>query len=453
MGFNRFRFHIIGRVFILCIFLYAFLFLLIHTTLYATTILTGLCTLFIIYSLIRFVEKSNRSLVRFFESIKYSDFSQTFTVDGHDKTLDELHEEFNGIMEVIHRERDEKETQRHFLETIVQHVGIGLISYRPDGTVELINTAAKRLLGVSHLKSVQLLETFSPELSVTLMNLAPGDKRIVKVSDNNEILQLAVYATEYMLRENRYTLVSIQNIQNELEEQEMKAWQNLIRVLTHEIMNSVTPIASLAATANSLLLDVGIPETAEPAQSDAEENISDIKNAVDTIQKRSEGLLHFVENYRNLTRVPIPDFKVFAVSELFANVYNLMKTRIEENRIEFTVSVEPESLELTADAELIEQVLINLLKNAIEAVSGRDGARIVLEAKIDARGRNLVSLSDNGPGIVAEAIDKVFIPFFTTKQDGSGIGLSLSRQIMRLHGGSITVHSEPNVNTVFTLRF
>ena len=453
MGFNRFRFHIIGRIFILSVFIYAFLFLLIHTSLYATTIFIGLCVLYIVYSLIRYVEKSNRNLVRFFTSIRHSDFSQTFSVDGSDKPFEELHAAFNSIMEVIHRERDEKESQRHYLETIVQHVGIGLISYQPDGTVVLINTAAKRLLGVSSLKSVQLLDSFSPELAETLMHLDPGDKKIVKVSDNNEILQLAVYATEYILRENRYTLVSIQNIQNELEEQEMKAWQNLIRVLTHEIMNSVTPIASLAATANSLLIDVKTPENNEAEDSETDETIDDIKNAVDTIQKRSEGLLHFVENYRNLTRVPIPDFKVVAVTELFANVHNLMKSRIAENHIEFIVSVDPESLELTADTELIEQVLINLLKNAIEAVRGRKGSCIKLEAKIDARGRNAVYVSDNGPGIVAEAIDKVFIPFFTTKQDGSGIGLSLSRQIMRLHGGSITVHSDPNVETVFTLRF
>jgi nitrogen fixation/metabolism regulation signal transduction histidine kinase len=356
-------------------------------------------------------------------------------------------------MELFRLERSEKEESHRYLETVFQHVGIGLISCQPDGTVELINNAAKRLLRVSHLKSITSLESFSPELVDTLFHVKSGERKLVKVNDNDEVLHLAVYATGFLLGKKHYLLVSIHNIQSELEEQEMKSWQNLIRVLTHEIMNSVTPIASLASTVNGLLR--GAENTpAGLAFPEAMTGTSeDIKSAVETIQKRSEGLLHFVENYRSLTRIPKPDYRIFPVSELFSRVRQLMQAHLSGRDIEFRATVDPESLELTADPELIEQVLINLVLNALDAVGERPGSRITLRGCIDERSRIIIQVSDNGPGIVGEAIEKIFIPFFTTKPNGSGIGLSLARQIMRLHGGSIGVRSEPERETVFTIRF
>jgi signal transduction histidine kinase len=264
-------------------------------------------------------------------------------------------------------------------------------------------------------------------------------------------VQLAVYAAEFKLREQKLTLVSIQNIQSELEEKEMEAWQNLIRVLTHEIMNSVTPIASLTATVNDLLTPPSGNQ--KPGEETSAEAMDDIRGALQTIQKRSEGLLHFVDAYRKLTRIPKPQFQIFSITELFARVGQLMRVQMSGKPIHFHTKVEPESLELTADPELIEQVLINLLLNAIQAVEDQKDARIELAARMDQRGRTIIPVADNGPGIIAEALEKIFIPFFTTKQDGSGIGLSLCRQIMRLHSGTISVHSQPNVETIFTLRF
>ena len=454
MGFNRFRFQLTLRVILLGATLFLFVWLLIHTSLYATTVFVGSIVLIELFALIRTVEKTNSSLMQFLQSIRYSDFSRTFSETDRGMPYTGLHKEFNTIMQEFKNERAEKEVQHLYLQTVVQHVGIALISFREDGTVELINTAAKRLLKVPHLNNVKSLESFSPELAGTLINLKSGERKLVKVNDNSEILQLTVFAAEFMMMENRYTLVSIANIQSELEEQEMKAWQDLIRVLTHEIMNSVTPIASLASTVSGLLQDVEYDETGKSGLSRfTEEDAGDIISAVETIRKRSEGLLHFVENYRNLTRIPKPDFSIFPVSELFGRVQQLMQTHIEDSELEFLVTVEPVSLELTADSELIEQVLINLLLNAFEAVVDRSGAKIGLRGSIDGRDRILLSVYDNGPGIVDEVVEKIFIPFFTTRQEGSGIGLSLSRQIMRLHGGTISVRSEPDVETMFTLRF
>jgi len=442
MVYKNFRLNCILRVALLGATIYLFFYLLLQTTLYATIVIVGCIIFYQIYALIHYVEKTNRDLTRFLEAIQHTDFSQTFSSTGLGSSFEPLKKAFNQVIEQFRRARSEKEEHFRYLQTVVQHVGIGLIAFGRDGEVSLINTAAKRLLRVTHLKNIKTLETLSQPLVATLLQLESGGKALVKIEAKNDLLHLAIYATEFKLREQQFTLVSIQNIQSELEEKEMEAWQNLIRVLTHEIMNSVTPIASLASTVNDLL--------------DAEKTggeIGDMRGAVETIQKRSEGLLHFVDAYRSLTRIPRPNFKIFRITELFAGVEQLLRASFKEKTVNLKLNVEPESLELTADPEMIEQVLINLLLNAIQAVDAQPNADISLTARLDERGRVLIQVSDNGPGIIPEVLEKIFIPFFTTKPEGSGIGLSLSRQIMRLHRGAITVRSEPNVETVFTLRF
>jgi len=352
---------------------------------------------------------------------------------------------------VFRKTRTEKEEHYRYLQTIVQHIGIGLIAYQPNGDVELINTAAKRLLGIPALKNIQSLETFSKPLVDTLFKIKPKGRALIKVEDQNELLHLALYATEFKLRGQIFSLVSIQNIHSELEEREIEAWQKLIRVITHEIMNSITPISSLASTINEMLKDsYQIPAAKQNIDS---ESLTDIHDAAQTIQKRSQGLLHFVDAYRNLALIQKPNFQLFPVKELFARVEKLMQTNIKEKSIRLRIDVDPKTLELTADPELIEQVLINLLLNALQSVGGQKKAKIELNAHLDGRGRILIQVKDNGPGIVDEYLEKIFNPFFSTKDKGSGIGLSLSRQIMRLHHGSITVQSEPKKQTTFTLRF
>ena len=256
-------------------------------------------------------------------------------------------------------------------------------------------------------------------------------------------MQLAVSATVFRLHEQEYTLVSLQNIHSELEEQELEAWQRLIRLLTHEIMNSITPITSLAATADGLLRQV-------PLSSDG---LADAQEAVETIHRRSAGLLHFVEDYRQPTRLPTPHFQILSVREVGGRIEQLMRPQLAQAGIAFHLEIVPESLELTADPEQLEQVLINLLTNALQALQGQQEGRIALRARMDGRGRVVVEVADNGPGIVPEALEKIFIPFFTTKPTGSGIGLSLCQQIMRLHRGTISACSRPGEETVFVLRF
>ena len=321
---------------------------------------------------------------------------------------------------------------------MVQHIGVGLIVFDNAGAVSLINNAAKRLLGVPRLGHIADLNRVNPILTTTLQNLGPQGRDLVSLEE----IRLALHASVFQIGDRKHTLVALHDIGPDLDEKEMEAWQNLIRVLTHEIMNSITPIASLAATADGMLKDDAL---------DAE-TTEDIRTAVSTIQRRSEGLLHFVEAYRDLTRVPAPSFEIVPVAGLFARVEQLMRPQFAESAVELHTEVNPPSLELTADPEQVEQILINLLRNAREATAGRAGARVDLTAHL-AHDKVVVEVADNGPGIVEEALGKVFIPFFTTKPDGSGIGLSLCRQIMRLHRGSISARSEPGVRTVFALRF
>ena len=451
MVFNRFRINCIIRVILIGATSWLFFYLLFRTNLYTALFILGVLILYQVYALIYYVEKTNRDLARFFQSIKYEDFSQTFKVEGYGSSFDSLKSAFSEVMNAFRRTRAEKEEHFRYLQTVVQHIGIGLIAFQPDGEVELINTAAKRLLNVASLKNIKSLESLSKPLVEALLGLRSRESALVKVEDVNEVLHLALYATEFKLRAQKFSLVSIQNIHSELEEKEMEAWQKLIRVLTHEIMNSITPIASLTSTISNLIREAYVKKK-KPKKLDSEV-LQDIQQALQTIQKRSQGLLHFVDAYRNLTLIPKPNFQIFPIQELFNRIRKLMQVNIEKNSIRFKVSVDPETLELTADPELVEQVLINLMLNAFQAIEGRKDAQIELKALLDGRGRIVIQVADNGPGIPKENIEKVFVPFFSTKEGGSGIGLSLSRQILRLHNASLGVHSEPNVQTVFTLRF
>lgn len=416
-----------------------------------TPILLGALIIFQVIDLIKYIQKTNQYLTNFLESIRYSDFSRSFRIEGLGTAYDGLKAAFNDVIEDFQKIRSEKEEHYHYLQNVIQHIGISLIAYQKNGTVEMVNNSAKKMFQVSKLRHIDELESYSTELVEKLNNMKAGERILLQVVDNDMMMQLAVYATEFKLRTRNIMLVSIQNIQSELEEQEMDAWQKLIRVLTHEIMNSITPIASLSSTINEILKDIDTTDN-KPQEID-DETVIDIRNSLKTIHKRSTGLIHFVESYRNLTRIPKPKFTIVSVQQIFESVYKLLEKDLEMNGVKCVQDISPSSLELTADEELVEQVLINLVKNAMHSVADIADAKIVLKAFLDRRGRVAIQVIDNGPGILKDVIDKIFVPFFTTKKEGSGIGLSLSRQIMRMHGGSLTAQSEPHVETNLTLRF
>jgi len=461
MVFKRFSVAVFVRTVSICVSAFLLIYILTKTSFIATPFIVALLIIAQIYSLIHYVQKTNRDIARFFDSIRYSDFSQSFRTNVKGSSFEELNGAFSEVIEEFRKARAEKEEHYRYLQIVVQHVGIGLMAFTQDGNVELMNTAAKKLLKVNSIDNISELSRISPALVAALREIKSGDKVLVKIAAENELSQLSIYATEFKLKENHYTLVSLTNIQSELEEREMEAWQNLIRVLTHEIMNSVTPIISLSSTANALLNESIGTEKENPgenSQNHVDNMVSlpvmqDVKGALDTISKRSEGLLHFVDDYRNLTRIPTPNFQAIRLTDLFARIEKLFADRFHLRKIWYTYSADPPELELTADPDLIEQVLINMVLNSISALSSTSSPMIKLFGKIDDRGGTIIQVTDNGHGIPEDLQEKVFIPFFTTRKEGSGIGLSLARQIMRAHRGGITVHSIPDKETVFTLRF
>lgn len=443
MAFNRFRFGVIWRVFLLSMTLLLFLLLIFRTDYIMTTLIVGVVLLFQVWSVIHYVEQIERDLTRFLQAVKYEDFFETFS--GRRSVFAErLHGEFTRIIEDFRTVRGEREEQMLYLQTVVQHVGIALLVYDSEGEVDLINSAAKRLFHVNRLRRVQQLAEFDDQLVRSLLTMKPGQRVVAKVMDEGNLLQLAIYASEFRREARRFLLVSIQDIGSELEEKELEAWQNLIRVLTHEIRNTITPIASLANTTHELLED--------PHQADSEE-IEDARLAVNTIRKRSEGLLNFVEAFRSLYKVPKPTFTRFDICDFFEHLDTFYSQTFQEKRIEAAFSCSPAHFDVTADRDLIEQVMINLMTNAVQAVEKVEEPQIRVMAQIDARGRARISVIDNGPGIDEETLEKVFIPFFTTKPEGTGIGLSLSRQILRMHKGSISVQSKPGEGASFHLTF
>ncbi len=416
-------------------------------------VMAAIIVLIQVAALIYYVDRTNRVLNDFLQSIRYSDFTRTFQVETTDSTFDKLKATFNDVIKDFQSVRAEKEESFYYLQTIIQHIGIALIAYQKDGTVELINNTTKKLFQIRTLNNIQALKEFNPELVQKLLTIRHGENMLLKIREKDDLLQLSIYGTEFKIQNRTILLVSIKNIQQELDEKEMESWQNLIRVLTHEIMNSITPISSLSSTVNLLIKDIADSLKTKNDSSDEIESLDEIRDALKTIHNRTDGLIHFVNTYRNLTRIPTPTFSIFPIGRLLNNIRNLHLKELEEKGISCTINIVPVSLELSADEKLIEQVLINLINNSIHALENIPNPVIELRAFLNKRGRITIQTIDNGPGIIPEVLDKIFIPFFTTKSQGSGIGLSLSRQILRVHGGNINAYSDPYKETKFTLTF
>ncbi len=451
MGFKKFRLWVFIRIVLLTANLLLLVVLINRQQHEITSLITGLLALVQIGSLIHYVERTNRKLTQFLESIRHADFSSSFSDRGLGRSFEGLNRAFNEVIREFRKNRAEKEEHYNYLLTVVQHVSIGIIAFRKDGKVDIINNAVKRLLRINNLRQIQDLDSVKQELPGLLLNMKAGDKQLIKLVVEDELQQLSVYATEFRMRGEEFLLVSLQNISSELEEKEIESWQKLIRVLTHEIMNSITPISSLASTVQDILIEES-DENFSIRELD-EDDVESIQQALSTISSRSQGLLTFVETYRNLTRIPRPNFRYFKVRELFDRAHVLLKPKMDKYGIVCNARLFPEELMLTADPDLIDQVVINLLLNAIDAVKETLQPEIAVTASINASGRVSIDFADNGSGIKPDILDKVFMPFFTSKKEGSGIGLSLSRQIMHLHKGTISVKSRPGEGAVFTLVF
>jgi len=451
MVFKSFRLNVIIRVILLIISVLLLVYLFFNTRYTVSAVILGLLVFYQIFTLIMYVEQTNRKLTGFLQSIRHADFSTSFTEQGLGKSFEELNNSFNEVISEFKKYRSEREEHLNYLLTVIQHLSIGMIAYTADGKVDQYNKAVSDLFKIKHIKNITDLKKVKDDLPEQLLKMKAGSKMLVKVFVDDELLQLSINATQFKMRGEEFTLISLQNIHNELEEKEIESWQKLIRVLTHEIMNSITPISSLAGTVRGMLLDETNEDEAKLNDLD-DEDVESIQSALNTIEKRSQGLLNFVEIYRNLTRIPKPNFRYFKVRQIFENAEQLLMPKIEQLNIDCSYKIMPDELMITADPDLVDQVIINLMLNAIDAVKDNEKPVIRMVAS-EVNNKIKIEIRDNGYGIKPDIMDKIFMPFFTSKTHGSGIGLSLSRQIMHLHKGNISVRSKPEEGTIFTLTF
>jgi nitrogen fixation/metabolism regulation signal transduction histidine kinase len=425
-----------------------FSFMITRPNMLFAAVLTLVIIIFQLVEIFRFVSQTNRKLTRFLESVKYSDFISGFTSDNKlGKSFKDLNIAFNEVLEAFRKARSEKEEHWQYLNSVVQQVRTGILSYDVDGYIQLMNMNAKKFVGINSLRNIRELISVNPKLYHAINSVEAGKSQLYK--GGNE-LYLTIQSTELRIRGIDVKLVTLQNIQPELQKQELEAWQNLTRVLRHEIMNSITPISSLTSTLREIL-DHEM-ERKNSHYELKEEGADDLREGLSTIENRSKGLIKFIDAYREYTSLPKPKMSVVRLKDLIEKVAQLMKTELKKTNVNFNCECSSEYLTIQADVEMIEQVLINLLKNAIEALADNPDPQLRLIGRYDESAVK-IEVIDNGPGIIKEALEHIFVPFYTTKRTGSGIGLSLSRQIMQMHNGSITVESEPHVRTVFTLRF
>lgn len=444
MEYKYFRLNVIIRISLIILFGYGSVYVITQTHFWLVSFWLILALVITLINLIKYVERSRRELANFLLAIKQQDFSNTY----HFKKEQDLNYAFHEINQVLKTLRNEKASNLLYLQTIVEHVRVALVCFDDQMRVQMVNHAAKELFNKSLITTIRSLEHTSPELLETINTIKNGERELIKFSLGGKLMNLSILATEFKLQNKSFKLVSFQDIKSELEANEIESWQKLIRVLTHEIKNSVIPISTLSDVILQLIKDEnGLPDLNKLD----EEGIEDLVGGLETIESRSKGLANFVKTYDQLTKVPKPDISTVAVENLINRLKNLFKADIDQHNIRFTVEIEA-NLEIQVDSDLIDQVLINLLKNAIEALQHVKAPSISIKAYMESD-KVAIAIADNGPGIPDEVAENIFVPFYTTKETGSGIGLSLSRQIMRLHKGSLEVSSSPVRGTEFTLKF
>ena len=447
MNFKKYEWWIVLRVILLFIALFAACYCILSSRFLYLVFLAPLL-LYQVIEFISFQRKALKELNQFVEAVHYRDFSTYFDVKHAPAELQPLREGFNEINSTFKVISKEKETQYQYLQKILELIDTGILSYEIEtGTIIWMNESLKKMLQLPYLKTIQSLQKRDAELHSQIIALQPGEQKIAKAHLEKEVFKIVLSATAFQTEGKKYKLVAFQNVNEALDETESKAWQRLLSVMTHEIMNSIAPISSLAETMKTRLQQ-------RTTGFDSESNsLEDLELGIDTIKRRSEGLLKFAETYRNLNKITTLSLQKVYIRELFGNLHHLMQPTFAQKGIELEIILRDPQLFLQADPSLLEQVLINLVVNAIEAVKDKADAKIVLSADQATNRKTILKIADNGQGMPEELMDKIFIPFFSTRKHGSGIGLSLCKQIVMLHRGTMQVQSVEGQGTVFSLQF
>ncbi|MEO6136287.1 MAG: HAMP domain-containing sensor histidine kinase [Ginsengibacter sp.] len=404
--------------------------------------------LFQLYNIYHSQRKAFVELNNFIESVQYRDFSRHFNISHAPVELKGLRKGFNQINDAFKIMSNEKEVQYQYLQKILELVNTGILSYNAEtGEVLWMNESLKQMLQLPYLKTIHSLEKRDSELYHEIIQLKPGDGKITDAHPEKGNFKVLLSATAFQTEGKKFMLIAFQNINEAVDETEAKAWQKLLSVMTHEIMNSVAPISSLAGTLKNRL------EKSRHQLNNENGEIDDLEVGIETIKNRSESLLKFAGTYRNLNKISTPQLSTILIRDLFENIFNLMQPTLDQKNIEMEIVLKEMGLILEADITLVEQVLINLVINAIDAVKETETGRIILSAGENSNRKVFIKVSDNGKGMSEEVLEKIFVPFFSTKKSGGGIGLSLCKQIMMVHKGNINVQSKAGAGSVFTMQF
>jgi len=443
--FKNFTFNVSIRISLLILMIFSLAFVTLQTDLWTLIFWLSIVIVLFIVEFIRYIEKFKDHFLYFLNSINQEDFSVSFKEGKKRYKDDKLSVILNELTEKFRKLRVEKESRHLYLKTVIDYINIGLIAYNEKGEITLLNQSAKEMLQKPHLKKIDSLKSVSPAFYNEILNISTKKKTVVKLIRGNNLFHISLRATELKLENGFEKVISMQDIKNELDEKELESWQKLVRVINHEIMNSVIPISTLAN-----VLDQMLSEHTKKNSFD----LSEIAEGIKTIENRSKGLADFVKATKNLTNIAQPIFREFEIEELFSRVEKLMGPQVSRAGIQLEFKQNNEKSGVKADLELIEQVLINLIKNGMESFEDFSVSEKTIRIISEKRGDQMaISVQDNGKGIEQKELDNIFIPFYTTKKEGSGIGLPLSRQIMRMHKGTISVRSSSGAGTRIELVF
>jgi nitrogen fixation/metabolism regulation signal transduction histidine kinase len=450
MASRRFTVRLAGRLLLLSAAMLLGVWLILRPGYHGMTALAVGVFVLLAFELWLFVNRSNRELSRFLDAAAHADYSQRFRLGGLGSGFDRLGERFTAILERQRAEREDHETSNRRLRALIEHIPVPLLSVHGDQTVTLQNNAARRLFGPAKVTRLHDLLQFGAGFHEAVLEAVPGKRQLVTFAVEGIEYQLTLATTEIVVSGQSERLISLQDIQTELDQTQAEAWQDLVRVLTHEIMNSITPVTSLAKTASEVVDDI---RARTEADSPVADDLRDLHDAVTTVARRSDSLMQFVESYRQITRLAPPEKKRVRLWDLFDSAGRLAAAEwpADDGRLEW--HVDPHGLDVYADRDLLEPVLLNLLRNAWQATAEHSSPEIRMQGRLNRRGHVVIEVSDNGPGVPDDIARKVFVPFFTTRPGGSGVGLALARQVMIAHRGFIRLDESATGGARFTLIF
>jgi len=450
MVFRNFSVFLAFRLLVVGLSLAALVWLFLQPGLHGATVLAAGILVIVAAELWWFVSRTNREVARFLDAARYADYSQRFSLDDIGTGFGELGNTFTAILNRMYEHRADQEIEVRQLRALIDHIPVPLLTVHGDNSITLQNNASRRLFGASHVTQLSDLRQFGTSFHDAVAEAVPGNRELVTFSVDSTEYQLTLATTENIVAGKNSRLVSLQDIQSELDVTEAQAWQDLVRVLTHEIMNSITPVTSLATTAVDVVDDV-LKKTV--ADSPIAADLADLRDAVHTVARRSDSLMQFVHSYRQLTRLAPPEKQRLQIAELFESAARLAEAEWPGSDQIIALQVDPAQLDVYADRDLLEPVLLNLLRNALQATQDISAANIDLHGRLNRRGNVVIEVCDNGPGVADDMTRQIFVPFFTTKEEGSGVGLALARQVMTAHGGFIRVSNNAGGGAKFTLTF